>query len=126
MLTKEQVLNICRRIELGKATEEEICALRDTALRNISAPVEAAGVPEEPFWWWASGAVAMHDMGRDYQVVLKSDYDKFRSALRGSYEECARIAEQHRLIPAGDHYAPGNGDEIAKAIRDAAQRERGK
>ena len=31
-MTKEQILNICKRIEENKATEEELCAIRDVAL----------------------------------------------------------------------------------------------
>ena len=36
MIAKEQVLNICKRIDDGKATEEEVCALRDLALTTLS------------------------------------------------------------------------------------------
>ena len=38
-MTKDQIVNICKRIEENKATEEEICALRDMALRACDAPM---------------------------------------------------------------------------------------
>ena len=39
-MTKEQILNICKRIEENKATEEELCAIRDVALaRSETVPV---------------------------------------------------------------------------------------
>ena len=37
-MTKDQIVNICKRIEENKATEEEICALRAMALRACDAP----------------------------------------------------------------------------------------
>ena len=39
----------------------------------------APGLPEEPFWWWASGSVSRHEPDRDYEVVEKRDYDKLRA-----------------------------------------------
>ena len=38
-MTKDQIVNICKRIEENKATEEEICALRAMALRACDAPM---------------------------------------------------------------------------------------
>ena len=47
-MTKEQILNICKRIEENRATEEEICALRDAALSAQAAPEPNLDAPERP------------------------------------------------------------------------------
>lgn len=53
---------------------------------NTLTRSQPVGEEDEVFWWWASGSVARHIPDREYQVVLKSDYDKLKASLSAARE----------------------------------------
>ena len=71
----------------------------------------APGVPEEPFWWWASGSVSRHEPDRDYEVVEKRDYDKLRAHAEALQSKLsAAYAAVRDLNLALSHSSPYGSD----------------
>jgi len=75
----------------------------------LLAQPAAAGVSEEPFWWWASGSVKRHDPNRDYQVVELADYNKLRHSLA---ERTDRVSDEpvHRVLKLHNNQLPAVHD----------------
>ena len=79
-LTEQQIHNICKRIDEGKATEEEVCALRDLALTAIRAPVSAMAEKFDCRWIDASVRVP-----EDNSPVLVYQGDASHTKRTASY-----------------------------------------
>ena len=84
-MTKDQIVNICKRIEENKATEEEICALRDMALRTCDAPEVAkdtalldwaethpVAAMEELIGWWETAGPGCRETRFEFRNILKA------------------------------------------------------
>ena len=92
-MTKDRILNICKRIEENKATEEEICALRDAALSAVSETV--------PTNIEAALAILRRELKLDYNgdnasgvVPLPGWENGYEAGLRTAYRALKTAAPQ--------------------------------
>ena len=84
-------------------------------LAALRASIEAAELPEEPFWWWASGSVSRHEPDRDYEVVEKRDYDKLRAHADALQ---SRLSAAYALLSIAACPACGGSGAIPHQISD--------
>lgn len=98
-VSKEHILNICKRIDEGKATEEETCYLRDLAL----AAVGQGGTAEGADW------------------VMSND--ELRDAIQAAWELVYKTGSTYEHYrPTQDHYKALLKEQERRALLSAAPR----